>query len=220
MTTEKMGSEDMLEEAIRFGKKLGQYGLIDGSGGNLSFRTPRGLMITRAGALLDELTPEDFVELDLEGTHPQASSDLRIHQLIYHGQDTPYRVVIHGHGVYNVLLSLDRGEIVPVDLEGRVVLERIKVVEGEFRSEGLARKVAREVAQRGLVVVRAHGFYAAGADFREAFNRAAFLEHSCKILFLRGLASGSEGQGGGDTGGIAQFTEEIGEVEGQPQVDP
>ena len=28
MTTEKMGLEDMLEEAIRFGKKLGQYGLI------------------------------------------------------------------------------------------------------------------------------------------------------------------------------------------------
>lgn len=212
---ERMGLENMLEEAIRFGKKLGQYGLIDGSGGNLSFRTSRGLVITKAGALLDELTPEDFVELDLEEAHPWASSDLRIHQLIYHDQDTSHQVVIHGHGVYNVLLSLDQWEIAPVNLEGKVVLKRVGIVEGEFHSEDLTRKVAREVADRGLVVVRGHGFYAAGTNFKEAFNRAAFLEHSCKILFLRQLASKSEEQGGGNAGSIAEPAKEIGKVEGK-----
>lgn len=213
-------SENMLEEAIRFGRKLGQYGLIDGSGGNLSFRTPRGLVITKAGVLLDELTPEDFVELDLEWTHPQASSDLLVHQLIYRDQDTQYRVVVHGHGVYNVLLSLDRWELVPVDLEGKVVLEKVQIVEGEFRSEELAGKTAREVTDRGLAVVRGHGFYAAGVDFREAFNRAVFLEHSCKILFLQQLLSRSEEQRGGNAGGGAEFAKEIGEVEGKTQAGP
>ncbi len=170
-----------IAEMIRVGKKLGQLRLIDGASGNMSCRVGDRIVITRTGALLDELTPQDFVILKIGERSDEASSDLMVHNAIY--EKTDYKAVLHCHGIYNVVLSFLLDEIVPKDLEGGIFLRRVGVVEGEFKSLELAEKVAGEVARNGVVVVRGHGIYSAGTDIKEAFNRACYLEHSCEIIY-------------------------------------
>ncbi len=170
-----------IADMIKIGKKLGRLRLIDGASGNMSCRMDDYVVITRTGAILDELTPQDFVTVKLGEESEEASSDLIVHSAIY--SKTDYKAVLHCHGVYNVVLSLLMNEIVPMDLEGRMFLGKVKVVEGEFKSRELAERIADEIAERGVVIVRGHGIYSAGENMWEAFNRACYLEHSCEIVY-------------------------------------
>ena len=180
-----------IAEMIRIGKKLFNLRLIDGASGNMSCRIEDQIIITKTGTLLDELTPKDFVVVRIGELADEASSDLIVHNAIYKRSD--YKAVLHCHGIYNVVLSFMLDEIAPIDLEGSMFLGKVKVVEGEFKSEDLAKKIAEEVAKNGIVVVRGHGIYSAGMDIYEAFNRACYLEHSCEIIYrLRAISRANE----------------------------
>ncbi|WP_457590374.1 class II aldolase/adducin family protein [Geoglobus sp.] len=177
----------MIDQAVRVGKKLAEQHLIDGSSGNLSFRDGARITITRTGCILDELTPEDFVVVEMGGSSRDASSDLIVHQKIY--ESTDYRAILHCHGSYCVAVSLLEKKIVPLDLEGTIFLGEIEFIEGRFGSEELARKIAGEVSKKGFAVVKGHGIYAAGNDLFEAYKLASFVEHSCKVYYLTKIYS-------------------------------
>jgi L-fuculose-phosphate aldolase len=170
-----------IADMIKVGKKLAQYRLIDGASGNMSCRIGDAVVITKTGTILDELTPQDFVTLKLDEDSKEASSDLIVHRAIY--SKTDYKAVLHCHGVYNVVLSLILDEITPLDLEGGLFLKKVSVVEGEFKSEELAEKIADEIRKNGIVIVKGHGIYSAGKDIYDAFNKACYLEHSCEIIY-------------------------------------
>jgi L-fuculose-phosphate aldolase len=174
---------EKIEEAIKIGKKLASYKLIDGASGNLSFRNGDLITITKKGVMLDELNEKSFITIKLGERNKEASSDLIVHEAIYKATD--YKAILHCHGVFNVVLSLYSKEINPVDLEGRLFIWNTRVVEGEFGSKALAEAIAREIEKPGAVVVKAHGMYAAGATLDEAFRKATYLEHSCEILYRK-----------------------------------
>lgn len=171
----------MIDEAIQIGKKLAFYRLIDGASGNLSFRMNGEIVITKTGVMLDDLNDESFVKVKIGEKNEMASSDLIVHEKIY--EKTNYKAVLHCHGIYNVILSLKMDEIIPVDLEGRMYIGKLKVVDGVFGSEALANTIANEIGKRGIVVVKAHGMYIADKSLTEAFKKAAYAEHSCEILY-------------------------------------
>ncbi len=171
----------MIEEAVKIGKLLANYRLVDGASGNISFRKGNKIVITKTGVNLDDLNADSFVELELNEENPDASSDLIVHREIY--KKTDYKAVVHCHGVFNVVLSLRFDEIKPIDLEGSLYFGRIKVVEGEFRSRELAERIANAIKERGVVIVRGHGIYSAGVSLRDAFNKACYVEHSCEIIY-------------------------------------
>ncbi len=172
---------DVINDMIKVGKKLAVYRLIDGASGNMSYRIKDLIVITKTGAILDELTPKDFVVLRINENSERASSDLNVHKAVY--MNTDYRAILHCHGIYNVILSFINDEIKPIDLEGRIFLKKVEVVEGEFGSDELAEKIADRIKRYGIVVVRGHGIYSAGKSIHEAFNKACYLEHSCEILY-------------------------------------
>ncbi|AIY90093.1 class II aldolase/adducin family protein [Geoglobus acetivorans] len=172
----------MIDEAIRVGKKLAEQHLIDGSSGNLSFVDGGEMVITKSGAVLDELTPDDFVRVDFRGTDRSASSDLEVHRKVY--EKTNFRAVLHCHGSYNVALSLLEDGLIPVDLEGRMFLGEIRFIEGKFGTERYAELISDEIRKNGFAVVKGHGIYAAGRSFMDAFKLASFVEHSCKVYYL------------------------------------
>ena len=171
----------MIQDAIRIGKKLAEYRLIDGASGNLSYRIGWQMVITKSGAILDELDENSFVKVAIGEENPHASSDQMVHQAIY--KKGGFNVVLHCHGIFNVVLGLILDEIVPRDLEGRMFIGSLKVVEGKFGSRELAQKISESVAEKGIAVVRGHGIYAAGKNFDDAFKLASYLEHSCEVLY-------------------------------------
>ena len=181
----------MLEEAIFYGKKLYEKGLVDGASGNLSFRLNDNFLITKTGVNLEQLAKESFVEMEIkpysldEIKELHASSDALVHAKIY--LKTNYRAILHCHGVYNVVLSLTRDKIEPLDLEGRLFLGTMDILEGEFMTPEIAEKISDEIAKKGYAVAKGHGVYAAGNSFREAFNLLSYVEHSCQIIYLKEL---------------------------------
>jgi ribulose-5-phosphate 4-epimerase/fuculose-1-phosphate aldolase len=125
-----------VEEAFRSaGRTLFSLGLVKGTEGNLSTFDGVTLVITRAGAALDELASGDLAAGTLDGALDGASSDLDVHCSFYakrgpgalvhaHPAGTvPQGEVISGeHGVYAFASSLERAVEVAVRRarEGRV----------------------------------------------------------------------------------------------------
>jgi len=171
----------VIDEMIKIGKKLGQLKLIDGASGNMSCRIGDFMLITRSSSILDSLTPQDFIYVKIGEFCEGISSDWKVHSRIY--KKTDYRAVLHCHGIYNVVLSFIQNEIVPKDLEGRLFLKEVRVVEGEFGSEELSNAIAKEIARNGIVIHRGHGIYSAGKNIVDAFNKVCYLEHSCEIIY-------------------------------------
>lgn len=171
----------MIQNAIEVGKMLFLSRLVDGASGNISFRIGDKILITRSGTNLNSLNEESFVEI----SHPQASRDRLVHAKIY--EKTDYNAVIHCHGIFNVVLGLKKSKILPLDLEGKLYLSELNVVDAEFGSKEYAEEIAEKIKAKGVVLARAHGIYSAGKDLIDAFNKACYVEHSCEILYYLNL---------------------------------
>lgn len=171
----------MIQNAIEVGRMLFQSRLVDGASGNLSFRAGDKILITKSGTNLNSLNVDSFVDIE----DVNASRDRLVHKKIY--EKTRYNAVIHCHGVFNVVLSLKKSKIIPLDLEGKLFLGELNVVCDEFGSIEYAESIAREVEARGVAIAKAHGIYSAGRDLTEAFNKACYAEHSCEVLYYLSL---------------------------------
>ncbi|AGK61951.1 Ribulose-5-phosphate 4-epimerase-related epimerase and aldolase [Archaeoglobus sulfaticallidus PM70-1] len=185
-----MFEEAVFEEAALYGRKLYERGLIDGASGNLSFKDGDYVFITKTGVNLYDLTKESFVKVRIDADAEKlkalsASSDALLHIKAY--QKSDYSVILHCHGTYNVVLSLIYDKIVPVDLEGKLFLGEIEVIDASFMTEEYAEMVSDGIAKKGFAVVKGHGIYCAGKTFREVFNVIEYIEHSCQVLYLARL---------------------------------
>ncbi len=107
----------VLSELIDLGQELVARGLVLGSGGNLSFREDDRMFITRSGALLHQLTPDDFLAVPLDEpyrrpeTSPRPSTETPMHQAAYLAR-ADARVIIHCHPVNAIAWAMS-GEPLP-----------------------------------------------------------------------------------------------------------
>ncbi|HEY8339640.1 MAG TPA: class II aldolase/adducin family protein [Egibacteraceae bacterium] len=181
-----------MADLVWVGAALADAGLVTSHGGNLSLRDGDVIRITRTRAMLGRLTPADVVAVPLRGDDaaPQrsagASSDLPVHRAIYAAAPEA-RAVVHAHPVTAAALSLALGEgasFQPVDLEGRLHLDRVPIVGGpHLDAAGAAAPVAAAIAAgRRLVLLAGHGTYAVGASLEEALNWTTSCEASAKML--------------------------------------
>ncbi|MBI2886133.1 MAG: aldolase [Chloroflexi bacterium] len=177
-------------EFQKVGQDLFLRGLVSSHGGNMSLRLGEGLVITRRGAQLGHLTDNDLIETGVEWNDratPSASSELAVHRAIY--QRTQAQAIVHAHPVSALALSLMEDEIVPLDAEGRLLLERVPVI-GDGVVEQV-RDVIDQVAlclkQHHIVMVRGHGSFAVGQLLDEAHRWTSLLEESCRLIITARL---------------------------------
>ncbi len=175
----------MKEELIRFGKIVVSQGLTHSVFGNMSLLEGDTILITRTGSMLDYLE-DDIISVPLFAypeNHPEASSDLDLHMAIYHNSKA--RAIIHGHTTYATILSIEDSSpfIVPCDMEGRLVFNKVPFLPGELPRKELALAIGSMAKEVKALIIRGHGPFAWGKDIKEAFVRLSALEHSCKLLF-------------------------------------
>jgi L-fuculose-phosphate aldolase len=177
----------MLSQFQAIGQALFTQGLVSSSSGNLSVRNGDNLIITHRGCDLCSIDDADLVETGIfknSRATPFASSELAVHRSVY--RKTRAQTIVHAHPVYSVVLSLLLREIVPRDLEGRQVLERVPVVgeEAAVKPGQLGQEIAEALKRVTVVLVRGHGSFAIGQMLAEAYYRTVVLERSCRILYL------------------------------------
>jgi glycerate kinase len=181
--------ETATRDLIEVGKDLRADGLVTSHGGNVSARRMRGgAVISATGAMLGRLTNDLLVAVEADGTQrdqeaPAPSSDTAVHLAIYEAC-ADAGAVVHAHPVHAIALAYGRGAIDPANLEGRLFLGRVPVVEAEWESS--AQPVAEALREHPIVVVRGHGSYARGADAWDALRVTSTLEEAARILALSG----------------------------------
>jgi L-fuculose-phosphate aldolase len=179
----------MWQDISRFGAKLVALGLTHSHYGNISIRLANRVLITRTGAMLDEIDERSVIEVDLHEVRSQdalASSETIVHRAIY--RNTEALAIVHTHSPHAVALSLVADLFLePVDSVGLHLLGRIPVVEGEIGSEELAEGASAALKLHKACIARGHGVFATGKTLKDAYFAACTLEHSAQILYLVGM---------------------------------
>jgi L-fuculose-phosphate aldolase len=171
----------------RIGYDLFIRGLVSSHSGNMSIRTGKHLVITRRGSMLAHLSEQDLVETgiyhDDEATS-FASTELPVHRAIY--KQTTALAVVHAHPPHAIALSMVEKQIIPTDMEGCLLVQKIPVLGWNMRLEPgeLGEDIALALGQNRIIILYGHGTFAVGQLLEEAYHWTSALEESCHILYL------------------------------------
>lgn len=184
MSTEYQLRVDLLETA----RRLVREGLVEGTAGNLSARTPEGrVLLTPTALAYETMQPEDLVLCDLGGNvHAGArlpTTEKALHLAVL-GAHPELGAVIHSHAKIASAFAVAR-EPIPCVIEefqlyvgGDVPVARYELT----GSDALGAECARHLGERGAVLMANHGLLAVGRDLAEAFHVTALVERTAQIV--------------------------------------
>jgi len=187
---------DLREEIVRVSRRMSASGLVVGTSGNVSARTPDGnVLVTPSGLDYAVLEPEDVVLVDpygkmLDGSF-EPSVETPMHTGIYRARPEADGIV-HTHARYSTTLACLNWEITPVHYmlavlsdEGRVPVARYAT----YGTEELARNASEVLgSSHGACLLRNHGTIAVGASVSEAYSWTELLEEMAEIYYRAKLA--------------------------------
>jgi ribulose-5-phosphate 4-epimerase/fuculose-1-phosphate aldolase len=127
---------------------------------------------------------------------PGVGNDWKIHTILLAVASLEHNgsaACAHLPAPYTTAMSLEQDLFVlrPPDLAGKQRFESVVIVDSDDVSEDDFLRQLSEGLQQSkckAIVVRGGGVYAVGANFNEAWDNAAAIEHSMKISFLTRLA--------------------------------
>lgn len=184
----------LISDLITVGVDAVGRGLVLATGGNLSARVSDSeFVVTRSGAWLHELTPEDFVRVNFDGdVVPNAenmatttpSSEWKLHQRAY--QTRPdVECVIHLHPQHAVMLGSLGHPIRLFTLDHAFYVRSVGVTPFYHNgSDELADTAAEQLLHHDCVVMQHHGCSVVGDSVRNAYRRALNLEDAAKATAL------------------------------------
>ena len=166
-------------------------GLVAGTEGNVSARTPEGdVLITPSGLDYAVTEPEDIVVVSLDGERLEGSFDPSVetpmHTGIYRARPETLGIV-HTHARFSTTLACLNWEIPPVHYmlanlsdEGRVPVARYATYGTEELAHGCVRALGRS---HRSCLLNNHGTISVGATVSEAYSRTELLEQMAEIYY-------------------------------------
>jgi L-fuculose-phosphate aldolase len=175
-------------------KAAAARGLIVGSSGNVSARTPEGMVITPSGGDPDTVGAADLARVTLDGIaldRVTPSSEWAMHAAIYLGCPEA-AFVVHTHAdACTALACLGSGlpafHYLVVQFGGPDVPCAPYVT---FGTAALARHAAEAMRGRSACLLANHGMIVHGRNATEALSRAVLLETLCR-QYLLALSAGT-----------------------------
>jgi len=168
---------------------MSESGLVVGTSGNVSARTPDGnVLVTPSGLDYAAMEPEDVVLLDLDGAVIEGSFEPSVewpmHTGIYRARPETGGIV-HTHARYSTTLACLNWEIPPVHYmlavlsdEGRVPLARYAT----YGTEELARNATDALGtSHTACLLSNHGTIAVGESASQAYSRTELLEEMAEV---------------------------------------
>lgn len=168
-------------ELIATARRMHELGLAPGLSGNVSARTPRGLVVTPSGMPYAELAPADAVELDDDGRpRPRQrapTTEWRLHRDLLAARPDVHAIV-HTHSLYCTTLACLRRSIPAVHY--MIVLAGSDEIPcAAYATFGTAELAAHAVAALGggnACLLASHGMVALGDSLASALRLAAEVE--------------------------------------------
>lgn len=174
-----------------------RHDLVVASSGNASMRLSGDhkqgvILITPSGKPYRDLTPEDFVAIDLEGDQVEGenvpSSESALHLTLYKAR-ADVDAIIHTHSTFVSVASVAGIEIPPiVDEMVMKIGGSVPVAEYGFPStEELASRACHAIGDRNAVMLRNHGLVGVGPGPSEALEVCLLAERVAKIFVYASL---------------------------------
>lgn len=177
-------------------RSLFTRGLTHGSTGNISVRTPRGILITPTGSSLGTVSEDEMSLVDDRGGHldgPHPSKEAFLHAAVLRARPDDHAVV-HTHSTHAAALSCVDGLDPTNALPNLTAYYAMRVgtlpllpfhAPGDMRLEALAESTAR--GGRAMLLSN-HGPVVAGPSLSAAMDALEELEETAKLfLLLRGV---------------------------------
>ena len=188
--------QELREQVTKVAKALIQTGLVTGTSGNVSARTPEGdVLVTPSGVDYEVLGPEDVVLVDLDmnvlAGSLVPSTETPMHTGIYKARPN-VDAVVHTHSRFATTLACLGWEIPPVHYmlttlgpDGRVPLAPYTL----YGTEELADHAANALGgSHYACLLRTHGTIAVGESADKAFSRTVVLEEMAEVYYRARLA--------------------------------
>src|SRR5213083_767599 len=165
---------------------------------------PRRFLMKPATIGLDEMTPDNIITVDLDGSKV-AGAMPRHNEVFIHSEVLRARpdvqAVVHTHAPHAVAFSSLGRELVPVNNEAGYFYKRLPIFSETTDlivtpERGAA--VARCLGQSGAVLLRNHGIVTAGRSIEEAVWIALKLERACRVQLMAEWAGGPKLLADGD----------------------
>lgn len=182
---------ELREQLVRYARRMLAAGLVTGTSGNLSARSPGSnrCLVTPSGVDYETMRPEDLVEVDLEGGSAgrglKPSVDTPVHVAVYLARPE-VGAVIHTHSPHAAAFSTLHREIPPLITEsagylggGVRVMEYVPPARPDTGGQ-----VAAGLGRDRAVLLPNHGVIAVGEDLRTCYTAAAQVEESAHVAFL------------------------------------
>ena len=178
---------NQISEIIKYGKLVDKYGLVASHSGNISVRNHDKILITATGTMLGDLNERDIIETSLlvdDENLKYASMETVVHKEIY--KNSGAKAIIHSHPVYAISLSMVVDEFIPIDSEGKYILETVPILKAKqtVASKEVAEKIHVFFKKHKVVIVKGHGSFAVADSLEKAFYFTSVLENSAKIYYL------------------------------------
>lgn len=184
------------KELVEYGKKVLDIGLTKGTGGNLSLRVEKDLMlITPSGIPYHDTRVEDIVLMDLNGNviegTKKPSSEHGMHSILYKNRDD-IDAVLHTHTTYAAAVSCLNMDLPAVHylvaMGGGKNVRCAKYA--TFGTPQLAKNALEAMENRYACLLANHGMLVGAKDMPNAINITEEIEFCCE-LYMRTLASGT-----------------------------
>ena len=186
-----MNHRELREEVSRVAKQLIESGLVTGTSGNVSARTPEGdVLVTPSGIDYEELEPGDIVLVDLEGEILEGSlgpsTETPMHTGIYRVRPE-VGAVVHTHSVFATTLACLGWTLPPVHYMLTTLSEdgRIPIAPyATYGTEELANNAAEALGEgHNACLLQIHGTITVGDSPQKAFSRTVVLEEMAEIYY-------------------------------------
>lgn len=140
------------------------------------------------GLTFDEITASSLVKVDLDGNKVDAS-EARVHKAGFvihsavHAMREDANCVLHLHTPAGMAVSAMKCGLLPLSQHAMLFTGRV----GYHESEGLAldvserERLARDLSDHCILILRNHGTLVVGATIPEAFSMMWHLEQACKV---------------------------------------
>lgn len=184
-----MSSQNIRQELCKYALKTVANKLVVGPGGNISARYEGKMYLSPSGFALDEIAPEQWVEVDIEtgaitDTGYRPSSEVLMHLYAYRA-NPDIGAIVHTHPPYCIAFTLVEQEL-PIMFPDQAALvgKTVYVPYVLPTTDKLADAYVAKVSEASSVLLGNHGLVTSGRNLREAYYRTEVVEESAKIYLI------------------------------------
>lgn len=182
------------DELIAFGVELVERGYVLGSGGNLSYRQDNHIYITRSGALLHQLTPDDFLPVALDqpyvqpSSFPRPSTETPMHLATYRAQ-AQARVIVHCHSPHAIAWAMQQKPLPACTPDFALYLgESVPVLPFYLPGIAVGEAITPLIPHHPALLLGNHGVLVTAESVAKARLRILHIEETAHICLLAAAA--------------------------------